>query len=397
VRMLPDRSILVDSLGAVTRWVPKCPTCRAYKQTPAYQIPANADSLALDPDGVSFWTINTYYDNLNQQGHADVYRMNIKTNSLMASFSLPALDNGRYYSGSIGIAGDGMNSSASSTPALSFAAQAVGTTSAAKAASIRNTGLVEMIASKFAITGDFAIKNNGCQNGIQPGASCKISVTFRPTAAGVRTGTLRVYDNANNSPQTIGLSGNGMETSSTALSSSLNPSTYGQTVVLTAQVTGSGPNPPTGTVAFVNLAHTLGKVTLSGGVATLAVSNLPAGADSIVAKYSGDGQNLKSESPVLVQEVSIAATTTTVVSSRNPSQQGQVVKFTATVQSPTVTPTGSVTFTAGTVSLGTVNLVSGKASVKTSSLPVGTTTITATYNGTPNIDGSSGSLVQTVQ
>jgi hypothetical protein len=93
----------------------------------------------------------------------------------------------------------------------------------------------------------------------------------------------------------------------------------------------------------------------------------------------------------------MAATTTTVTSSPNPSVAGQNVKFTATVKSPTVVPVGTVTFTTGTTTLGTVSLAGGKASLTTSALPAGTTTVTAAYNGTSNISGSLGSVVQTVE
>jgi len=56
-----------------------------------------------------------------------------------------------------------------------------------------------------------------------------------------------------------------------------------------------------------------------------------------------------------------------------------------------------VTFMAGSVTLGTANLSNGKAGLTTSSLPVGSNTITVTYPGTVNILGSSGSMMQTVQ
>jgi hypothetical protein len=65
------------------------------------------------------------------------------------------------------------------------------------------------VVSKVTITGDFAIRKNGCNKGIQPGLSCNISVAFTPTQTGVRSGTLKIYDNATNSPQTVTLSGVG--------------------------------------------------------------------------------------------------------------------------------------------------------------------------------------------
>ena len=90
IRTLPDNSILLDSLGAIQRWIPACVGC-AYKNVFSYQIPANADNFALDPDGVSFWTINTYFDARANQGKADIYRTNIKTGDPMGSFALQPL------------------------------------------------------------------------------------------------------------------------------------------------------------------------------------------------------------------------------------------------------------------------------------------------------------------
>jgi hypothetical protein len=209
VRVLPDGSILTQTLGAIRHWVPPCTGCIPYRQSFAYQIPANADSFALDPDGASFWTINTYYDSRNQLGKADVYRTNIKTGDPLGNFSLQPLTNGRYYSMSIGVNGDGMSSTATVTPSLLFPKVFVGTTSNAKKVVITNTGPVQVVVGNLTITGDFAIKKNGCIKGIPPGAFCNITVTFTPTQLGPRSGTLKIFDNALNSPQTVPLSGTG--------------------------------------------------------------------------------------------------------------------------------------------------------------------------------------------
>ena len=64
--------------------------------------------------------------------------------------------------------------------------------------------------------------------------------------------------------------------------------------------------------------------------------------------------------------------------------------------SATVTPTGTVTFSSGATVLDTVTLGGGRASLATTALPRGTNTITATYNGTVNIIGSSGFIAQQV-
>ena len=209
VRALGDGSIMFDTLGAIQRWAPSCDGC-LYKKKIAYQIPANADSFALDPDGVSFWSINTYYDSKNQLGHADVYRTNIKTGEAMGSFSLQPLTDGRYYSMSLGVNGDGMGSSAIVTPpSVSFAKRIVGTTSGAKKAVLTDIGVVQVVVTNLTITGDFAIKKNGCAKPILAGSYCNILVTFTPTQTGTRTGKLTIFSNTSNSPQTVTLSGVG--------------------------------------------------------------------------------------------------------------------------------------------------------------------------------------------
>ncbi len=92
----------------------------------------------------------------------------------------------------------------------------------------------------------------------------------------------------------------------TALSSSLNPSQVGQAVTFTATVT-SGGGTPTGTVTFYDGAVVLGTGTLSGGVATFTTSALTLGSHSITAVYGGSTSFTGSTSPALIQAVSTPA------------------------------------------------------------------------------------------
>ncbi len=100
---------------------------------------------------------------------------------------------------------------------------------------------------------------------------------------------------------------------------------------------------------------------------------------------------------------SITATTTTLTSSPNPSNFGQAVIFTATVTAQQGfykgTPTGTVSFYDGTTNIGNSNLNSnGVATLTTSSLSVGTHSMTATYNGDTDFAPSTSSvLYQVVQ
>jgi uncharacterized protein (TIGR03437 family) len=88
-------------------------------------------------------------------------------------------------------------------------------------------------------------------------------------------------------------------------------------------------------------------------------------------------------------------TITTLTSSLNPAVFGQLVTFAAIVAP--VTATGTVTFLDGTAVLGSGTLGGGKATFSTSSLAVGSHSITASYGGDTNDKGStSATLTETV-
>ena len=192
----------------------------------------------------------------------------------------------------------------------------------------------------------------------------------------------------------------------TTLTSSKNPSTYGTSVTFTATVKpASGTGIPTGTVTFSDTfsgtTTTLGTVTLSGGVATYGTGTLATGKHTIEAVYSGDSA-YKTSNKTLTQTVNGLATTTTLTSSKNPSTSGTNVTFTATVKptSGSGTPTGSVTFSdtysGTTTTLATVTLSAGMATYSTSTLASGKHTIKAVYSGDSEFKTSSKTLTQTV-
>ena len=135
----------------------------------------------------------------------------------------------------------------------------------------------------------------------------------------------------------------------------------------------------------------------AGGGPTLTISSLAAGSHSITAQYSGDANFAPSTSAVLTQYV-LAPSTLILTSSPNPAGLGQPVTFTATVMGTGGSPTGSVTFYDGTTSLGAVTLASGKATLLTSNLTIGTHSITAQYGGDSTFSGttSSPALTQAV-
>ena len=190
------------------------------------------------------------------------------------------------------------------------------------------------------------------------------------------------------------------QATSTSLTSSLNPSTFGQIVTFTATVTSAAAGTPTGTVTFKDGATSLGTVTLNAsGQASFSTAALSVGTHTITATYGGSLNFATSTSAGLTQTVNRAPTTTTLASSSNPSALGQAVTFTATVSGAGGVPTGTVTFLDGNTSLGTGTLnPSGQATFSTSSLATGSHNIKAVYGGDGNFAGSnSGTLKQTVQ
>jgi len=92
---------------------------------------------------------------------------------------------------------------------LSFSAQDVNTTSPAQAITLTNTGNETLSISGISTQGDFA-QGNTCGQAVAAGAQCTISVSFMPTTAGARTGTLTVNDSAPGSPHQVSLAGIGL-------------------------------------------------------------------------------------------------------------------------------------------------------------------------------------------
>jgi hypothetical protein len=184
----------------------------------------------------------------------------------------------------------------------------------------------------------------------------------------------------------------GKGTASLVLSSSVNPSTVGQAIVLNAKVT---PSTATGVVQFLDGGTSMGTSALSGGAATLPITSLAAGTHSITSTYAGDANNGAATSAAITQTVNKVASSVTLTSSVNPSAQGQSVTLAAKVTPASAT--GTVQFLDGTTLLASVTLNGGAAAMTTSTLAIGTHTITASYSGdNSNAASVSTAVTQTV-
>ena len=188
---------------------------------------------------------------------------------------------------------------------------------------------------------------------------------------------------------TVQVTTGGGTSTTTAVTASPNPSAPGQSVPITATVTGTN---PTGTVAFKDGANVIagcGAVALTGGgnapAAVCAANALSQGAHAITATYSGNAGNNPSDSPAWSQVVTTSSATA-LASLLNPAMVGQSVAFTVTVTG--ANPTGTVAFKDGANTVpgcGSVALTgSGNArtaSCASSSLTQGTHSMTANYSG----------------
>jgi hypothetical protein len=89
----------------------------------------------------------------------------------------------------------------------------VGVKSLPKKVTLTNTGTATLNITSIVPSGDFALAPvpplKKCGATVAAGKSCVIKVTFTPTQLGVRTGAVKITDNANNSPQSIPLKGTG--------------------------------------------------------------------------------------------------------------------------------------------------------------------------------------------
>jgi Bacterial Ig-like domain (group 3) len=175
------------------------------------------------------------------------------------------------------------------------------------------------------------------------------------------------------------------DSTTTSISSTTSSPIYGQNVTFTANVQGAH-GTPSGSVNFLDGTKTLGIGTLtSSGAATLSLSTLSVGTHAITATYGATPDSASSTSATLtevIQPTPPAASATTLSSSTNPAASGQAVTFTATVVKTPQPPTGAVTFLDGSIILGTKALDStGTAMFSTSTLDIGSHSITANYAG----------------
>lgn len=123
--------------------------------------------------------------------------------------TLTFTDNASNSPQTVALTGTGVVSAALTSATATYVAQAVGTTSTAKTFTLTNYQTVALTGIAISTTGDFAVSATTCTTSLAAKGKCTISVTFTPTTTGTLTGTLKITDSANTSPQTSTLKGTG--------------------------------------------------------------------------------------------------------------------------------------------------------------------------------------------
>lgn len=148
-----------------------------------------------------------------------------------------------------------------SATSFSFGTYVVGTTAGPESLSVTNSGTTTLSITSVTFSGgnsgDFTQTNN-CGVSLAVGANCLVQVMFTPSAAGTRTTTLYVADNATGSPQQVTFSGSATAaTAAASLSATLlsfgNESVGTTSAIQTVTLTNTG-----------NAALTVTSITVSG-------------------------------------------------------------------------------------------------------------------------------------
>ena len=139
-----------------------------------------------------------------------------------------------------------------------------------------------------------------------------------------------------------------VQTTATALALGATQVVAGLPARFTASVTGANGKPITGNIMLMDGANTLATlIPDQTGTATYSTAALTPGSHTIKANFVGDAMSAASASTPAVQTVAMAATSTSLTSTANPSFTNIPLTLTATVTGDGATPTGSIVFSDG--------------------------------------------------
>lgn len=185
-------------------------TARSVTLTNNQNVPLTNISITIVGSS-AFSQVNTCGSSVPANGHCSISVTFAPNSGGRVTATVNISDSASNSPQTISLSGTGLQPISLSPSALSFGAQAVGTSSAPKSIIVTNHEQITVNFTTIAITGvnmsDFSQTNN-CTS-LTPGATCTVSVVFSPSASGARMATLTLTDSATNSPQTAKLTGTG--------------------------------------------------------------------------------------------------------------------------------------------------------------------------------------------
>jgi uncharacterized repeat protein (TIGR03803 family) len=125
------------------------------------------------------------------------------------SATLNIADNAPGSPQTVALSGTGVAQATVNPTSRTFPETKVGSTSAAKNVTLENNLPTTLSGISYKTAAPFAVSSSTCGTTLASKTTCTISITFSPTAEGTANGTLTVRDSANDSPQTVSLTGTG--------------------------------------------------------------------------------------------------------------------------------------------------------------------------------------------
>ncbi len=235
----PAASLSTSSLTFANQPLGTTSTSQVVTLTNSGSAALTVDSVAISGD---FAESNTCGASVAASTNCEIKVTFTPTAIGTRSGSITISDNASNSPQAVALSGTGTGPAVSLSPgSLTFPAQVSGTSGNSQNVTLSNTGNTSLTISNIAASGDFS-QTNTCGSSVSAGANCTISVTFKPTAGGTRTGSVTVSDNASNSPQTVALSGTGQDFTISLASGSSNTTTVspGQAAAFTLSLTGQG-------------------------------------------------------------------------------------------------------------------------------------------------------------
>jgi protein gp37 len=175
---------------------------------------------------------------------------------------------------------------------LTFAGQLVGAPSTAQTITLTNNGTAPLSITSIVVAGtnggDFT-ETNTCGTSVAASATCVISATFTPTAAGTRTASITINDNAPGSPQTVSLNGAGIALSLALTSGGSATQTVkaGQTATYNMQLSATGGAPTDKVMVTITCTGAPSLSTCSGPTAPVVVTPAAPATFSILVTTTG--------------------------------------------------------------------------------------------------------------